>query len=269
MSIPQAVLLGIIQGLTEFLPISSSGHLTLAPFFFGWVLPEDQMFVFGVLVQMGTLLAVIIYFWNDLWRIGHATVASLWRPGAYGGLDARLGVYLIVATIPAGLVGLLFKEQVEIAFSNPILTAVFLFLTAILLAIGEHAGERTEELEDMHWKDALWMGAFQALAIFPGISRSGATITGGMIRQLDRRAAAHFSFLMSVPIMLAAGALAVFDLAELSSLKEFVLPLLVGFLASLVVGYLSIRWLLNYLANHPIYHFSVYLVVVGILGLFV
>lgn len=265
----QAIILGIIQGLTEFLPVSSSGHLTLTPFFFGWTLPADEVYVFGVLVQMGTLVAVIVYFWQDLWRISKATLTSLWKPGSYGNVDVRLGVYLIIATIPAGVAGLLFKDQVESAFSNPVLTAVFLMLTAILLAIGEDAGGRTEELEDMGWKDALWMGMFQALAIFPGISRSGATITGGMIRQLDRPAAARFSFLMAVPIMLAAGAVAVVDLLALPSLDVFAGPLLAGFVVSGVVGYLSIRWLLNYLANHPVYIFSGYLAVVGVLGLFV
>jgi undecaprenyl-diphosphatase len=263
MSLLQAIILGIVQGLTEFLPISSSGHLVLVPFLLGWEIPEEQTFLFDVLVQMGTLVAVIIYFWRELLAVVTGFLHGLVQRRPLATLQARLGWYLILATIPAGLLGLLFKEQVERAFSSPVTTALELLVTAGILLLSERLGRRSRPLEDMHWKDALWIGCAQAISIFPGISRSGATIAGGLTRHLERPAAARFSFLMSVPVMLAAGVLAGSDLLASPGLAGFLPVILAGFVTAAVVGYLSIHWLLSYLASHSLRSFAIYCVLIA------
>lgn len=263
----QAFILGIIQGITEFLPISSSGHLVLAPNMLHWQLPEEQVFVFDVLVQLGTLLAVIVYYRRDLWAILRALVVAVKDPSQRNTPETRLGIYLVLASIPAGIGGLLLKNTVEAAFGSPKATAVFLIFTALMLLFAEQAGKRALTLDRIGWQDALWIGAFQILALFPGVSRSGSTITGGMVRNLERPAAARFSFLMSVPIMIAASGLAALDLRYVPDLNAFLLPMFVGFITAAISGYLAIRWLIGYLASHPMYYFSIYLIALGTLYL--
>jgi undecaprenyl-diphosphatase len=263
----QALILGIVQGLTEFLPVSSSGHLVLVPYLFNWHIPEEQVFVFDVLVQLGTLVAVIIYFWKDLWAIATAFITSFWKREEYNRREVRLGWYIILATIPAIVLGLLFKDTVEAAFSNPRMTAAFLAFTALLLISAESLGKRSRTLDQLNWLDALIVGFFQVLSFFPGVSRSGATITGGMTRNLDRRAAARFSFLIAVPAMLGAGVLATLDLLEIPNLGEFLIPMAIGFITAAVVGYLSIHWLLRYLTRNPLNYFAIYLIALSTLVL--
>lgn len=269
MSLLQAIILGIIQGITEFLPISSSGHLVLAPFFFGWDLPPDQVFTFDVLVQMGTLVAVLVYFRKDLADIITGFVKALAARKPFGEPNARMGWYLILATIPAGLLGLSIKDLVEAAFQSPLATALFLFVTAALLLISERLGGKQRQLQSLTWKDALWIGCAQALSIFPGVSRSGSTIAGGLSCNLERPAAARFSFLMSIPIMLAAGVLAGSDLRNISDLMIFLPNIIAGFLTAAVVGYLVIKWLLAYLAHHSLRVFAIYCAALATLTLIV
>jgi len=263
MSLLQAILLGMIQGLTEFLPISSSAHLVIAPFLLNWQLDPQITFTFDVLVQNGTLVAVVIYFWKDLWAILRAFVLGLMRRQPFTDPVSRLGWFILLASLPAGILGILVKPFVEAAFHSVLATSLFLGVTAILLLMAEWLGRRTRPLESIRWLDALVMGVFQALAIFPGISRSGATISGGMLRNLDRRAAARFSFLMSVPIMLAAGGLETLDALKIPNITHFLLPILAGFTAAAVTGYLAIHWLLGYLQKHPLGWFAVYCLLAG------
>lgn len=265
----QSLILGIIQGLTEFLPISSSAHLVLTPHLLGWEIPPEQVFPFGVLVQLGTLVAVILYFWKDLWSILSSLVSGILSRRPFEQLNARLGWYLILATIPAGAAGLLLKDRVEAAFQSPAATALFLFVTAALLVFAERFGRRQKDMDCLNWKDALVIGCFQILSLFPGISRSGSTIAGGMSRHLERPVAGRFSFLMSVPVMLAAGGLSVFDLADVPNLAGFLPVLLVGFVAAAVVGFLSIHWLLQFLTRRPLTVFAVYCVLFGAVNLIV
>jgi undecaprenyl-diphosphatase len=269
MTVFQAIILGIIQGLTEFLPISSSAHLVLTPYLLGWELPQDEAFVFDVLVQVGTLVAVAAYFWNDFWKIGKSMLIDLKDRQPLRQLESRLGWLIFAASLPAGVIGLLLKDVVEAAFNSPQVTAFFLLITALFLVIAERAGRRNRSLDTLSWLDAVWVGFFQAAAIFPGISRSGATITGGMLRNLERTAAARFSFLISFPIMLAAGLFTLLDLGEIANLEAYLLPLSAGFIASTVVGYLSIRWLLSFLTRYPLYLFSIYCAVLGVVTLLV
>jgi undecaprenyl-diphosphatase len=258
MTFLQAIILGIVQGLTEFLPISSSAHLILIPFLLGWKIPISEVFVFDVLVQLGTLAAVIIYFRKDL-----LVILSEWFHGIFhrvpvGTFNSRMGWYLILATIPAGLLGITIKSKVEAVFNNPLLTASLLFGTAILLVVAERIGKRIRAIESMNWKDALWVGVFQAISIFPGISRSGSTISGGMIRDLDRPSATRFAFLMSIPVMLAAGLIGILDLIKVPNVAPFLPVVAVGFLTAAVVGYLAIRWLLGYITKRNFYPFAIY-----------
>ncbi len=269
MTIWQAFILGIIQGLTEFLPISSSGHLVITPFLLGWTIPEEHVFTFDVLVQMGTLIAVIIYYWKYLWKILKAVVAGILDKKPFDSQDAKLGWLVVLATIPAILGGLFLKDQVEAAFHSVQITAVFLLITALLMWAAELMSKKVNKMEDLSALDAFIIGSFQVLAIFPGLSRSGATISAGILRKLKREEAAKFSFLMSIPIMLGAGVMSINDLIKVPNLNEFLPILAVGFITSAVVGFLSIHWLLKFLNKNKLWLFSVYCVFISIATLVV
>ncbi|WP_417910190.1 undecaprenyl-diphosphatase UppP [Candidatus Electronema sp. PJ] len=264
MTLLQAAVLGLVQGLTEFIPVSSSGHLVLVPHLLGWKFPHEQGFIFDVLVQMGTLVAVLVYYRQDLIAIARAFFLGLFQRQPFAEADARMGWYLILATIPAAVFGLLGKDVVEQAFASPKMTGVFLLGTALLLIIAEKAGKRCRSLQEITWQDSLWIGFFQVIALLPGLSRSGATLAGGMTRHFDRPAAARFSFLMSVPVMVGAGVLAVKDLLALPAASDFLLPLLVGFLTAMISGYIAIRWLIAYLSKHSLHLFTGYCVLLGL-----
>lgn len=264
MTILQSILLGVIQGLTEFLPISSSGHLVIIPYLLGWQFQAQDVFIFNVLVQVATLIAVFAYFWIDFLEIFKAMLIGLLQKSPMGTQSARLGWYLVIGTLPAGVFGILLKSSVEKAFSSPLATGVSLLFTAALLVIAERIGKRDKSLERINWLDAVWIGMFQILAIFPGVSRSGATITGGMTRDLERPPSARFAFLLSIPIMLAAGLSAVFDLINLPDPGALLLTYIPGFISAAVVGYLAIRWLIKYLTSHSLYIFAVYCTLLGL-----
>ncbi len=267
MTIFQSILLGIVQGLTEFLPISSSGHLVIVPHLFGWQIPAGDAFVFDVLVQVATLLAVITFFWKDIIAILQAFISGILKRQPFADPLAREGWFIILATIPAGVIGLALKSSVEAAFTSLTATAIFLFFTAALLLVAERVGKRVRNVNNLSWKDAIWIGLFQAMAIFPGVSRSGATITGGMTRDLERPASARISFLMSIPIMLAAGLAASVDMMKVPDVSSQLLTFIPGFITAAIVGYLAIRWLLGYLTRHPLYVFSIYCALAGLLAL--
>ena len=263
MTLIQSVILGIIQGASEFLPISSSGHLVLAPYLFGWEISVEEAFVFDVLVQVATLLAVLVYYWKDLIIILRAVLAGLIAKTPFQDTQARLGWYLILATIPAGLIAVLFKDIFEKAFSNPRAASIFLLGTSLLLVLAELFGSRSRSLDSLSWIDSLIIGIFQTLALFPGVSRSGSTISGSMLRGLDRPSSARFSYLMAVPIMLAAGVLAITDLFSAPYLLKQLPIYFAGFCSAAVVGYLAIRWFIIYLSSQSLYLFAVYTALLG------
>ncbi len=269
MTLLQSILLGIIQGITEFLPISSSAHLVITPYLLGWNIPAQDGFIFDVLVQLGTLLAVIIYFRKDLWKIIVAVINGLIHRTPFTDPMSRLGWLLVLATIPAVIAGVLFKDLVKQAFGSPPAAAIFLLGTGLFLVIAEWVGKRTRQLDSVTWLDALIIGLFQAISLLPGISRSGSTISGGMIRNLDRPAAARFSFLMSVPVMIGAGALEVIDLFKSPNLSTQLPSVMAGVVIAAIVGYLSIRWLLSFLVKRPLYLFAIYCAVVSIFVLLI
>lgn len=267
MTLVQALILGIVQGATEFLPISSSGHLVLVPWLLAWDLDPRTAFVFDVLVQWGTLLAVIGFFRWDLLRLLRAAARGVLNRQPFETADARLAWLLLLASLPAVVVGLSLKGPIEGAFDRPAAVSAFLLVTAALLGLAERLQPAARPTEDIGPLDALWIGAAQALSLFPGVSRSGSTIAGGLTRGLSRAEAARFSFLMAVPVMLGAGVIALRDLAISPDAISRIPSLVLGFLAAAIVGYLSIRWLLAYLARRRLTVFIVYCAVVGSIGL--
>jgi undecaprenyl-diphosphatase len=268
-SVLQAVVLGIVQGLTEFLPVSSSAHLVIVPWALGWELDPAYAFAFDVLIQMGTLLAVIVYFAGTLRAMLVAVWAGLLARRPLADPPARLGWLILLATIPAVIAGLLFHDLVEAAFGSPAAVFFFLLLTGALLGAAERFGRPQRSLDRLGARDALTVGAAQAAALLPGVSRSGSTISAGMLRGVLRPEAARLSFLMSIPVMIGAGVVGLKDLADLSPGLELLLPVAIGFITAAVVGYLTIRWLLAYLAGHRLTVFAAYCVVLGIVGLIV
>ncbi|HUV16461.1 MAG TPA: undecaprenyl-diphosphatase UppP [Pelolinea sp.] len=263
MTIIQSILLGIIQGITEFLPISSSAHLVLIPHLLGWELNSEFVFPFDVLVQLGTLTAVIIYYRDDLIEIIKSVQKGIKAKKPFTETPARVGWLAILATIPSILAGVLFKDQIKAAFNNPTITSLFLFGTAGLLIIGEFLGKKSKELEEIQWLDTLWIGVFQAVSVFPGISRSGSSITGGLTRNFDRKSSGQFAFLMAIPVLLAAGLLGILELIKLPNLAGFIPEMVIGFISAGVVGYFAIRWLLGYISSHSLLPFAGYCLILG------
>ncbi len=267
MTLFQSLLLGIVQGLTEFIPVSSTAHLILVPWLLGWTFDPTAAFAFDVLVQLGTLVAVIVYFWKELWAIAQAFIQGLMQRKPFESTEARLGWLILVATVPALILGLLLKRFFEGLHSQPVIVATILLVAATLLFVSERIGRRTRALNSLTWLDALIIGSAQALALLPGVSRSAATISGGLARDLERPAAARFSFMMSIPIMLAASAVAVKDLLDLPNFMDYLLPLAVGFLTAAIVGYAAIHWLLGYLSKRSLNVFAWYRIAAGLLCL--
>jgi undecaprenyl-diphosphatase len=265
MTILQAIILGIVQGITEFLPVSSSAHLVLVPYWLGWNIPPDQVFAFDVIVQLGTLVAVIIYFWKDLWEILCAVVRGIIQGKPFEEQAARQGWLVVLATVPAGIFGMTVKPLIEDAFHSPMVTGLLLLVTAAMLIVGEMISNHSRHYEEINWFDALIIGIFQAVALFPGISRSGSTITGGLIRQLNRDAAARFSFLMSIPIMIAAGCVEGMHLQSIPSFGSFLPALVIGTITAGLVGFVAIKWLLAYLRKHSLSVFSIFCIVVWLI----
>jgi undecaprenyl-diphosphatase len=266
MDLIQASILGLVQGLTEYLPVSSSAHLVLVPKWLGWHFDVKQAFVFDVLVQMGTLLGVIVYFFKDLSEIAKFMWQGLISGKPLARPESRLGWLVGLATIPSAVGGLLLKDEVASFFDSPKTVLAFLLMTAGLLVLAEFLskGRRTE----IKLLDAILIGLSQLLALLPGISRSGSTISVGVMMGLTKPAAARFSFLMSIPVMLGAGLMAARDIFnDFSVLQNMLAPLLVGILVSAVSGYLVIRWFLNFLKNQSLLWFAAYCALVGGFGL--
>lgn len=267
MSFLQSFLLGIIQGLTEFIPVSSTAHLLIGQWLLG-IPSNGRMFSFHVIIQLGTVLALLLFFWRDIWAILRAFLLGIWHGKPFETHEALLGWLLIVATLPALIVGFLMKDIMDMLFLNPILLAgVRLLMSAILLAVVEYFGRHERKLESASWMDAFAVGMFQIISIFPGASRSGSTIAGAIIRGFDRPSAARLAFLMSAPILLAAGAYETLQVIQSDGYAEFLPYLGVGFVTAAIVGWFSIKWLLGFLQRHSLYIFAVYCALAGVICL--
>jgi len=264
-SLLEALILGLLQGLTEFLPISSSAHLRVVPALAGW---EDPGAAFTAVVQLGTMAAELVFFRRDLWRIATAWLAALRRPEVRGTLDARLGWYLILATLPIGVLGLAFEDEIETEARSLTLIGTTLIVLGLVLLVADRTGRRERGMGQLTLRDGLVMGLAQTLALVPGVSRSGATITAGLFLGLDRPTAARFSFLLSIPAVVLSG---VFQAASIASGDEpsraSPAELLLATAAAGVVGYAAIALLLRFLARHSTMIFVAYRVILGTLVL--
>ena len=254
----EAILLGVVQGLTEFLPVSSSGHLLLGQYFLG--LDQNRFGLpFDVALHLGTLVAVVTFFWRDLVRMARAFVRSL-SPGGRNLTDSdqRLAYLVLASTIPAALIGFFLEDFFETAVRSPWVVVVNLVLVGILFIVGENVGAKTRGADKLRFNEAVGIGLAQAAALVPGVSRSGATITLGLFLGLRREEAARFSFLMSVPIIAGAGS---FQLAEVAAEGMDAWGILMfgaGFVSSAVVGYLAIKFFLRYVVHHSLRAFAYY-----------
>ena len=268
----RGVVLGIVQGLAEPLPISSSAHLILAPWLLGW---QDQGLTFDVALHMGTLAALLLYFWKDWWGL-----ATAWLPGTrrpLGGsaseasevsdplgvedrraLDRRLGIGIVIGTIPAAIAGILFDDVIEQSLRDPRLIAAVMLIATLVIFAADRLSRRVRELDAVTWRRALVVGLAQAVALAPGVSRSGITISAGLFLGLTREAAARYSFLLAAPVTGAAGILKLKDLVETGIPADEQLAFVLGVLTSFVVGIFAIRVLLRYLRRYSLMVFVVY-----------
>jgi len=263
-TIIQAIVLGIVQGLTEFIPISSSAHLIIVPWVFHWNDPALDSLSFDVSLHLGTLMALIAFFWSDWGRLISAGVASIVERKIGDNVDRRLAWYLVIGTIPGGIIGLLFEHKIEELFHpsgapiNPtsmIWMGIIIAVLGGLLYLAEQLARHQRTMQHITLKDAILIGCSQALAIFPGVSRSGSTITAGLAVGLERETAARFSFLLSAPIIAGAGLKSLWDIYKgihsgaIASSDIVLFP--VGFIAAAISGYFCIKYLLRFLQNNP------------------
>src|SRR3954469_8821766 len=255
-----AIVEGIVQGLTEFLPISSTAHLRIVPAFAGW---EDPGAAFTAVVQLGTMAAVLPFFRKALWSIPRGLLAGLRDPAARQTLEWRLGIFIIVGTIPISIVGIVLKHRIEHQFRTLELVGTALIIGGLVLAWAERSARRAEErqVDQLTMHDALIIGGAQTFALVPGISRSGATISGGLFLGLDRVAAARYSFLLSVPAVVLSG---LYELKDVGGHGGYGTgPTIIATLLAFVVGYAAIAWFLRYITTHTFNFFVYYRVLLG------
>jgi len=258
----EAVVLGIVQGLTEFLPISSTAHLRIVPAFLGWA---DPGAAFTAVVQLGTMSAVVVFFWRDLWRIASTWVRALVQPAPRGSLDVRLGWYLVYGTVPIAVLGVVLQGQVETGARDLRIIGWVLILVGVGLWLVDRTFPQRKTIADLNLRDGVLYGLAQALALIPGVSRSGATITAGRALSYRREDAARFSFLLSVPAVVLSG---LFELRKIGAGNGTSwLPTILATVVAFVVGYAAIAWLLRWLTSHSMLAFAVYRVVLGALVL--
>jgi len=265
MEIIAAVILGIIQGLTEFLPISSSAHLILVPWLFGW---DPEGLIFDVSLHVGTALAVIVFFWKDWAVLARETIKGLIEKQPFGNAQRKLAWFLVAGTIPAGVIGLLFEDVVESKLRSPLVPVFTLVIFGILLYCAEKKSRQNRELKSYTLADAIWIGCAQAIALIPGVSRSGITMTTALFRGSDRISAARFSFLLSTPVIVGAGLLNVRNLFKVASDPSAEVVSLVvlgaGTAAAAVTGFLCIKFFLRYLTRGSFLPFAIYRVLLAI-----
>ncbi len=253
----QSIVLGLVQGLTEFLPISSTAHLKAVPVALGW---GDPGVSFTAVIQLGSIVAIIWYFWGDLVRVTKGMAVAIAKQH-YETQEFRMGAGILLGTIPIIIFGLLMKQIPDLD-NSPIRSmgaiATASIVMSLLLALAEYLGQRKRQLEDLGIADGIWMGLAQALALVPGVSRSGSTLTAGLFIGLERGAAARFSFLLGIPAITLAGLVELNDLLEVGFGTIGVLPLIAGLISAGISSYLAIAWLLRYLQNHNTWIFVWY-----------
>jgi undecaprenyl-diphosphatase len=255
-----AIILGIVEGLTEFLPVSSTGHLTIAEKILGLRTDDDAVTGFTAVIQMGAIAAVIVYFARDIWNIIRTWVLGLVRPQYRGHRDFRMGWYVILGTIPVGLVGFALKDVIKNDLRSLWVVAVALICWSAVMWAAERSARQVRSEKQLNLTDALVVGVVQCVSLVPGVSRSGATISAGLFRGLDRVTATRLSFFLSIPALLAAG---LFELKDALGGDIGVGETVVGTVVAFVVAYGSVAWLLRFVAHHPITWFVPYRVALG------
>jgi undecaprenyl-diphosphatase len=262
----QALIMGLTQGLTEFIPVSSSGHLVLIPWLFGWKDPFIDSVLFTVVLHMGTLLALLVYFWRDWLKLIPAGLAAIRDRSFKGDPDRKMAFLLITATIPAVLVGPIFDTKLEELVREPARIALMLCVGAAILWLADRWGSKKREMDSMSFPEALGIGVAQTIALGPGISRSGISISAGLFMGLSREAAARFSFLMATPVVAGAG---LWEARKLLTHEAGVNPevnlVVIGFIAAAISGLFAIRFMLAFLRRQPVTVFVVYRVAAAIL----
>jgi undecaprenyl-diphosphatase len=259
----QAVLLGVLQGLTEFLPISSSAHLRILPEALGW---GDPGAAFTAVVQIGTEVAVLLFFRHDLWRIGTTWLRSLVDASQRGAPDARMGWFIIVGSLPIVVLGVLLQDRIETTARNLWLVGAMLIVFGVVLGVADRVGSHARPISELGWRDAVLFGGAQALALVPGVSRSGATISMGLLLGYTREAAARYAFLLAIPAVVGAG---LFNLPEIPGGDNAYGPgpTLAATVTAFVVGYATIAWLLRWVSTRSYLPFVVYRMTLGSLVL--
>ncbi|WPB78597.1 undecaprenyl-diphosphate phosphatase [Archangium violaceum] len=260
MSLLQAIVLGLVQGLTEFLPISSTAHLRIVPELFGW---PDPGAAYSAVIQLGTVAAVLIYFRKDIVTLLRAFFLGLARREPFATTESRLAWFVLIGTLPIGICGLAFKKTIEGSLRSLYVISGSLIVLALILLVVERMASHKRTLDDMRWRDGLIVGLWQALALIPGSSRSGTTITGALSLGLRREDAARYSFLLSIPATSLAG---IFELKHLLEATErpSTMALVTGTLVAFASGWAAIAWLLSYLRKRSTLIFIVYRVVLGV-----
>jgi len=267
MPLYQAIVLAIVQGLTEFLPVSSTAHLTLFPWFLHW---EDPGLTFDVALHAGTLVAVLLYFWKLWMEMLMAVVGLGDRNDPKVSEHRRLFWLLVIGTIPGGIVGFFFEKSAETKFRDPLVIGIALIGVALLMWAADRVADRnTMTLEDVGWGESILIGAAQALAVIPGVSRSGITMTAGLFRHMRREAAARFSFLLSTPLIAGAVLKKGLEVHHEGMPPEMKLPFIVGIIVSGIVGWAVIAWLIRFLSHRSFKVFVVYRLALGVLVLLV
>jgi undecaprenyl-diphosphatase len=261
----QALIMGLVQGLTEFIPVSSSGHLVLVPWLFGWKDPFIDSVAFTVVLHMGTLVALLVFFWRDWVTLVPAGLAAIRDRSFKGDPNRKMAFLLVVATIPAVLVGPIFESKLEELVREPARIALMLCVGAAILWLADRWGSKQRDETSLSFRDSLGIGVAQVIALVPGISRSGVSISAGLFMGLNREAAARFSFLMATPVVGGAG---IWEARKLLTNEAGPSPemnvVLIGFFAALFSGFLAVRFMLEFLKRRPLTGFIVYRVVAAI-----
>ena len=260
----QAIVLGIVQGLTEFLPISSTAHIKAVPVALGW---GDPGVAFTAFIQLGSIAAILWYFWSDLMQVVTGSLRAI-QTSDYKSSEFRVGVGIIIGTIPIVVLGLMMRILIPNLDESPIRSmgaiAIASIVMSILLALAEYLGSRKRAYEDLGMSDGILMGCAQALALIPGVSRSGSTLTAGLFMGIQRSSAARFSFLLGIPAITLAGIVGLKDLVDAGFGEISILALVGGFIASTVSSYAAIAWLIRYLQNHNTWIFVWYRLAFGV-----
>lgn len=265
MQVWHAIILGVIEGITEFLPISSTGHLTIAEKMLGYSISDSSITAFTAIIQSGAVLATVVYFWKDISRVLMAWIRGLFVKKYRKNSDYKYGWAIIIGSIPIAIIGILFKDEIETVLRSLWFVAIALILWSLVMWWADKKAKQNLHEEDITWRDTLAVGMAQCLALIPGVSRSGATMSAGLLRNFDRVAVTKLSFFLSIPALSAAGILQIISKHSAIGASVGWTATIIATLISFVVAYISVAWLLKFVAKHDYSVFIWYRVIVGVL----